>query len=117
MNQDTRANFNFNEEDSNTSPNPSFEDVSQARLSRRGWLKGAATLGVATTAMANTTLASAAKASNNTVNQLGFNAVAKSLADAVVVPEGYQFQVLYFLVFHQFYILYRHYILAVALPW
>lgn len=95
MNQDTRANFNFNEEDSNTSPNPSFEDVSQARLSRRGWLKGAATLGVATTAMANTTLASAAKASSTTVNQLGFKAVAKSLADAVLVPEGYQFQVLY----------------------
>ncbi len=46
MKQNTRA--NFNEEDSTSSPNPSFEDVSQARLGSRDWIKGA-TLGVATT--------------------------------------------------------------------
>ena len=91
---DTRANAHFNDEDSNTSDNPAFEQIAQVRMSRRGWLQGAASVGLASgTAMAATSAQAAAPKA--ALNQLGFKAVGKSLADTVVVPEGYQAQVLY----------------------
>jgi hypothetical protein len=40
--------IDFNDENSNTSPNPSFDSVLQARLSRRGLLRGSVgTMGTA----------------------------------------------------------------------
>ena len=81
----------------NTSTNPTLAEIVGERLdnpSRRGLLKGAAMtaalffvgLGVA----ARTASASAAARPA----RLGFNAVAKSLADTVTVPEGYTAKVL-----------------------
>lgn len=95
--------FDFNDEDSNTSPNPSFESVLQARLSRRGVLRGgvagaaAAVFGsiglagcgsddeVVATPPAAVTPPPAAPVEK----LLGFTAVPKSLADIVAVPAGY----------------------------
>ncbi|MFM2074746.1 MAG: hypothetical protein RJB34_1051 [Pseudomonadota bacterium] len=91
---DTRPNAHFNDEDSNTSANPAFEQIAQARMSRRGWLQGAASVGLASSAALGVPSAHAA-APAAPVKQLGFKAVGKSLADTVVVPEGYQAQVLY----------------------
>ena len=81
---DNRPNAHFNDEDSNTSANPAFVDIAKVRMSRRGWLQGAASVGLASSA----TLA-ASNAQAAPMKQLGFKAVGKSLADTVVVPEGY----------------------------
>ncbi|WP_310566137.1 PhoX family phosphatase [Hydrogenophaga sp.] len=87
----------FNIEDSNPTANPSIAQVLDARLSRRGLLRGAvgaasvgtlAATGLSGCATAGASLPAAA-------SQLGFNPVAKSLADAVVVPEGYTAQIVY----------------------
>jgi secreted PhoX family phosphatase len=93
-------------DDSNSSTNPHFDTVLQARLSRRNILRG----GMAT---AGTALFGAIGLSGCGGNDeapvvtapagpvavpevlLGFNAVAKSLADTVVVPAGYSATVLY----------------------
>ena len=91
---DTRPNAHFNDEDSNTSANPAFEQIAQARMSRRGWLQGAASVGLASGASLAVPSAQAATP-KAALSQLGFKAVGKSLADTVVVPEGYQAQVLY----------------------
>jgi len=91
---DTRANAHFNDEDSNTSANPAFEAIAQIRMSRRDWLQGAASVGLTSgAALAVPSAQAAAPAAQ--IKQLGFKAVGKSLADTVVVPEGYQAQVLY----------------------
>ncbi len=93
----------FNDENSNTSPNPTFDSVLQARLSRRGLLRG----GVGT--MGTTLLGGLAMAGcgggddavtpavtpTPTETLLGFSAVAKSLLDTVTVPVGYTASVLY----------------------
>ena len=88
------------EEDSNTSPNPSFDSVLSARLSRRGLLRGS--VGTVGTAMLGGVALTACGGGDDPVAQpapvetlLGFNAVAKSLADTVVVPTGYTASVLY----------------------
>ncbi len=94
--QDIRPGALFNDEDSNTSRNPAFEQVLDARLSRRSLLRGgagmagAATLGTAALSGCATTSGPAAA-----VTALGFKAVAKSTADVLTVPEGYTAQVLY----------------------
>ena len=87
----------------NESANPSFDSILAARLSRRSFMLGS----VGTGAMAVfggvslATLAGcdsdsntppAGLASNETL--LGFTAVSKSLADAVVIPDGYSYSVL-----------------------
>lgn len=83
----------FNDEDSNRSDNPRFDQVLTARLSRRGLLRGAASaaglsaLGAAGLAGCATTTAP--------LSSLGFQAVPKGVADAVVVPPGYRAQVIY----------------------
>ena len=90
----------FNDEDSNTSNNPSFDSVLQARLNRRGVLRGSVG-GVGTVVLASVGL-TACGGSDDAValplpaeTRLGFTAVSKSLADAVVVPAGYTASIIY----------------------
>jgi len=86
----------FNDEDSNTSANPHFDSVLDARLSRRGLFRGMGLAGAAAGASAlggcATTLGGGAA---HTLDTLGFKPVAKGQADAVVVPEGYTARVIY----------------------
>lgn len=89
----------FNVEDSNTSANPTFEHVLDTRLSRRHVLRGAVgAMGVGALGVTGlsgcATIASSANAPA-TLSTLGFKPVAKSLADRVIVPEGYTARVLY----------------------
>lgn len=97
------------DEDCNTSGNPSFNQVLDARLSRRSLLRG----GVGTAAgavlggwglsacgggddeVATTPAAPAAPAAPSPITTLGFAAVAKSTADAVSVPAGYTAKVIF----------------------
>lgn len=92
-----RNSVDFNIEDSNPTANASIAQVLDARLSRRGLLRGAmGAAGVGT--LAATGLSGCATAGGSlpaAASQLGFNPVAKSLADAVVVPEGYTAQIVY----------------------
>ncbi len=89
----------FNDENSNTSGNPSFDEVLAGRLGRRQILQAAiaasgAGLVTATTAATPAPGATpGAKAGGQTL--LGFKAVPKSIADKVLVPEGYTAQVIY----------------------
>ncbi len=91
------------EEDYNTSANPSFNDVLDARLSRRNVLRvsmgtaGAAVLGALPLAGCGggNDDPAPAPAPAPAELKLSFPAVAKSLADAVVVPAGYTATVLY----------------------
>lgn len=92
MSHSTAVDFNI--EDSNPTNNPSIAQVLDARLSRRGLLRGA--MGAAGAgALATTSLSGCASTGSlpAAASQLGFNPVAKSLADTVVVPEGYSAQV------------------------
>ncbi len=90
----------FNEEDSNTSTNPTFDAIVQARLSRRGLLKGG--VGTVATAMLGGFAVTACGGGGDAAVEapapqrlLGFSAVPKSLADRVSVPAGYTASVLY----------------------
>ena len=86
-----RPNAHFNDEDSNTSNNPSFENVLSARLSRRSLL-GAT--GVA--ALGGTALTGCATSGPVApVSSLGFKPVAKNMTDQVTVPEGYTARAIY----------------------
>ncbi len=91
------ATQDFNDEDSNTTSNPRFDDVLTARMSRRSLLGRGADLASAASALGLAGCATATQGAGATaaVNSLGFKAVAKSLADKVVVPEGYSAQVIY----------------------
>jgi secreted PhoX family phosphatase len=91
----------FDDEDSNTSANPTFESVLSARLSRRNILRGG--LGTAATAMLGGMSLAACGGGDDapapapatpTETLLGFAAVAKSLEDKVSVPAGYTASVL-----------------------
>lgn len=97
MTHATLSTTDFNIEDSNPTANASIAQVLDARLSRRGLLRGAmGAAGVGT--LAATGLSGCATAGGSlpsAASQLGFNPVAKSLADAVVVPEGYTAQIVY----------------------
>src|SRR5688572_23207745 len=92
----------IDEEDLNTSANPRFGDVLDARLSRRSVLRGgvgtaASTLfgGVALAGLGGgSTSATAATAygsykNDRAITSLAFTPVAKRVADAVSVPPGY----------------------------
>jgi len=90
----------FNEEDSNHTANPQFEQVLDTRLSRRGLLRGAAGAAGAGVLGASAlsgcaTAGGAAGTTGPALTSLGFKPVAKSLADKVVVPEGYTAQIIY----------------------
>ncbi|MEO5882287.1 MAG: PhoX family phosphatase [Caldimonas sp.] len=93
----------FDDEDSNTSPNPTFESVLAARLSRRSLLRG----GVGTAAAAvlgSVGLAACGGGGDDdpvppvapapTETLLAFGAVAKSREDKFTVPVGYTASVL-----------------------
>lgn len=97
----------FNNEDSNTTANPHLDSMVAARLSRRGVLLGgvgavASSLWgdsafAASRTVAGGTAAGGAgvRALSAPLSRLGFAAIAKSLADQVMVAPGYQVQVLY----------------------
>lgn len=95
--------IDFNDENSNTSDNPSFDSVLQARLSRRGLLRGGVgTVGTSLLgglALAGSgggnTLAVVPTPAAATETLLSFAAVAKTMADTVTVPAGYTASVLY----------------------
>ena len=97
MNHDTlRPADRFNEEDSNTTNNPAFEQVLEARLSRRSLFRGAGMAGAALGATAVTGCATTlGSAPVHAVDRLGFKPVAKTTADRVSIPEGYSAQVIY----------------------
>lgn len=81
----------------NDSPNPHFQSVLDARLSRRGVLLGG--LGAATTAVFGGLVPTSAEAASyplpSPVSKLSFPAVAKTTADMVTVAPGYTAQVIY----------------------
>ena len=90
--------------DLNPSTNPSFNAVLDARLSRRSLLRGG--VGSAATALLGGWSLAACGGTDDAVvvvaepppppiTQLSFTPVAKSLADAVVVPTGYSASVIY----------------------
>ncbi|MBE9155450.1 PhoX family phosphatase [Nodosilinea sp. LEGE 06152] len=93
--------INFEDESHNPSTNDSFDQVlSRAQLGRRSFLKGSSSLAAA--AMLGTGLAFGADSLKQTGRtakaatdlRLSFSPVAKSTADALVVPEGYTARVL-----------------------
>jgi uncharacterized protein len=91
-----RAAHAFNDEDSNTSSNAHFQQVLDTRLNRRNLLRGVT--GAASVAALGSTALSGCATTGDMPGAgpiLGFKAVAKSLADKVVVPEGYRAQVVY----------------------
>ena len=86
--------------DLNTSANPSFMTVLDARLSRRSLLRGG--VGTAATAVLGSWSLAAcgggdddAPAAPTPITSLGFTAVPKSLADTVTVPAGYTASIIY----------------------
>ena len=92
--------IDFNNENSNTSANPTFDAVLDARLSRRGLLRGG--VGSVGTAVLAGFGVTACGGSDDPVVEppaapqlLGFGAVPKSLADTVLVPAGYTASVLF----------------------
>jgi secreted PhoX family phosphatase len=104
--------IDFNDENSNTSDNPSFDSVLQTRLSRRGLLRGSVG-SVGTAMLGGMGLAACGGGSDEVValappatpvppapvapaaTMLGFTAVSRSLADTLIVPAGYTAGVLY----------------------
>ncbi|MEP0930032.1 MULTISPECIES: PhoX family phosphatase [Cyanophyceae] len=92
---------NLEDENHNPSNNDSFNQVlDRARLGRRGFLKGssslaaAAMLGTGLAFVADSTKQAGKAAKAATDLRLGFSPVAKSIADTLVVPEGYTARVL-----------------------
>jgi hypothetical protein len=81
------------ERPSNTSLNPTFYDVVDARTSRRGFLLGSLAA-LATGLYGSTSLTRPAVAEESASKLLGFTAVPVSQDDKVVVPAGYKVQVL-----------------------
>lgn len=85
--------------DLNPSGNPSFDQVLDARLSRRSILRGG--VGTAATALLGGWSVAACggddgpAAASATLDKLAFAAVPKGLADTVVVPAGYTATVMY----------------------
>ncbi len=80
----------------NTTDNPTFEDIMQARLSRRNLLKGG--IGLAAYSFMGWGIAGCGSTSSSNAAAtlaLSFNPVAKSVADALSVPAGYTATPLY----------------------
>lgn len=77
----------------NGSPNATFEQILEARLSRRGLLKGAAAL--AAISALPLSLGACASTGLRREGRLGFSGITVSTADAVRVPAGYSAKVLY----------------------
>lgn len=102
-----QANIDADDMGHNTSNNPSFDQILAVRLSRRGLLKGgfslmaASVLGTGLVACGGGGSSSSSSTDNNNNSgntnptSLSFTPVAKSLADALVIPTGYTATVLY----------------------
>jgi len=99
-----RQAVDFNDENSNTCANPTFDSILQSRLSRRGLLRGGVGtvgtavlggLGVTACGGGSDAIAGAGAGAATPEIPLGFTAVPKSLADSVSVPAGYTAAVLY----------------------
>ena len=93
--------IDFNNENANTSANPTFDAVLGARLSRRGLLR-AGVGSVGTAVLAGFGVSACGGSDDPAVTPppagpklLGFGAVPKSLADTVLVPAGYTASVLF----------------------
>jgi len=90
--------IDFNNENANTSANPTFDAVLGARLSRRGLLRGGVGT-VGTAVLAGFGVSACGGGSDDALpagpKLLGFGAVPKSLADVVAVPAGYTASVLF----------------------
>jgi len=69
-----------------------FDRIVDARMSRRGFLGGAAALGATAFVMGATALTRPAEAVART-SRIGFNPVAANSLDTVTVPEGYNWQI------------------------
>ncbi len=91
----TSDRIDFNDEDSNTSANPHFDEVLGKRLSRRSLFRGAGLAATAAGATALTGCATTGGASSTAIDRLGFKPVAKTTADKVSIPEGYTAQIIY----------------------
>ena len=94
----------FNDENSNTSANPTFDSVLQARLSRRGLMRGGVGtvgvsllggMGLAACGGGDDDVVAAGSGAKADAKLLGFTAVSKSLADTVLIPAGYTASVIY----------------------
>jgi secreted PhoX family phosphatase len=81
------------DEDHNTSANPDFAAVLDARLSRRSLLRGG--VGGAAAAVLGSWSLSACGGGGLPLHKLGFAAVPKATADLLTVPPGYTAKVLY----------------------
>ncbi len=78
----------------NTSGNPSFETILNARLARRSVLQGG--FGLAASSFMGMGLSACGGGSSaDTTFRLGFTAVAKNLDDLVTIPTGYTYSALY----------------------
>jgi len=77
---------------SNTSDNPNFYEVMDARVKRRGFLMGG--LATIATGLIGGSLSGKAALAQSTSTLIGFSPVPVSNDDTVVVPEGYSFQIL-----------------------
>ncbi len=98
------GNTTWNDEDSNTSDNVSFDHVLRARLQRRSILRSGVAGAVAVAAGVLPLAAcggdddddvAATPTDTGPIDKLGFAGVAKSLADTVTVPAGYTASVVY----------------------
>jgi len=78
----------------NTSGNPSFQDVVEARLSRRGFLKSGLTAAALSLVGVDALLKAVPASAQTGGPLLGFQAIPVSTADDVVVPPGYSARVL-----------------------
>ena len=83
---------------SNTSNNPTLQEIVEARLSRRGFLGGGLAAAAAfslsgVSALLKAVPAEAAKAKSNGP-LLGFTGIAPSEADDIILPPGYSYKVL-----------------------
>ncbi|MGF1624998.1 MAG: PhoX family phosphatase [Alphaproteobacteria bacterium] len=76
----------------NTSDNPNFYDVMNARVARRGFLMGG--LATIATGLIGGTLSGKTALAQGKSSLIGFTPVPVSFDDTVVVPEGYSFQIL-----------------------
>jgi secreted PhoX family phosphatase len=81
--------------DHNNSNNASLESIVSARITRRDILGGAGAVALVAGTSVLSGTANAADGSGAGSLALSFNPVAKTLADAVTLPEGYQYDVLF----------------------
>ena len=92
------ARIDFNDEDSNTSPNPTFDSILQTRLSRRR-IMGGGVASAATVVLGSFGLSACSSGSDAVPGPsalpLAFTPVPKALADVVTVPTGYKASVIY----------------------